>query len=663
MAKIKRAQANESAAGGVRTVAPYGSWKSAISSDLIVQQSISLSEVRLDGDDIYWVEDRPQEDGRSVIVRAGGPAEGINPQPFSARDEVHSYGGGAWVVDNGNLYFSNFTDGRLYRQDRNTTQPHPITPAPLSLDRNWRYADGFIDRHRNRWIGVREDHTDATQAYPVNTIVAVDLNDSGSSPGTILASGHDFFSSPRLSPDGNRLAWLAWDHPNMPWTSTTLYVVALDHAGIPTGEPAAVAGGGEISLFQPEWAPDGSALFYVSDQSSWWNIYSYDVSHSTTRCIQAMAAEFGRAQWRFGMSTYAFAGPGRVVAAYVKDGLMSLASLDLVAGQINRFELPFTDVSSVRADARGRVVFCGGAPDTPMSVVRLDLNSGAHLILKQATDATHDPNVKRFFTAVTPVRFPTTGRRNAYALYYPPANPDFTAPKGDRPPLFVRCHGGPTAAAPSALDLRIHYWTSRGIAVADVNYSGSTGYGRRYRNRLHRRWGIVDVDDCVNAAKYLAARRGTDRRRSIISGGSAGGYTTLAALTFRKYFAGGASYYGVSDISALTKDTHKFEAHYLDWLIGPYPKDQKTYRARSPLFHAERVSKPVIFFQGDEDPIVPPNQAEKMVKALRRRKIPAGYLLFAGERHGFRMAANIKRALDAELYFYATEVFRTKLLF
>jgi dipeptidyl aminopeptidase/acylaminoacyl peptidase len=363
------------------------------------------------------------------------------------------------------------------------------------------------------------------------------------------------------------------------------------------------------------------------------------------------------------MSTYAFAGPDQVVAAYVKNGLTSLARLDLAGARITKLDVPFTEISSVRADGSGRVVFCGGAPDMPTSVVRLDLASGARAILKQATDAANDPNVRRFFTAVTSVTFPTTKRRKAYALYYPPANPDFSAAKGNRPPLFVKCHGGPTAAASTALDLRIHYWTSRGIAVIDVNYGGSTGYGRRYRDLLHRSWGVVDVDDCIAAARYLEARRRTDRKRSVMSGSSAGGYTTLAALTFHRYFAGGASYYGVGDVSALAKDRHKFEAHYLDWLIGPYPRDRKVYRARSPVFHAARLSKPVIFFQGDKDPIVPPIQAEKMVTALRRRKISAGYLLFAGESHGFRRAANIKRALDAELYFYATEVFRTKLLF
>jgi len=646
---------------GSPAVAPYGSWKSPITSNLITRQSIKLSEVRLDGNDIYWLEDRPQENGRCVIVRA--PNSPINSAPYSARTEVHTYGGGAWIVDDGNLYFSNLPDGRLYRQDRNIAQPQPITPAPPSPERNWRYADGVIDRSRNRWVGVREDHTDPNRDYPDNAIVAVPLSGPVSSAGIVLASGHDFYSSPRLSLDCKQLAWLAWDHPNMPWTASTLYMVALDDDGTPTGKPAEIAGGDQVSLFQPEWSPDGLALFYVSDEGGWWNIYRYDLDTRAARCITPMQAEFARAQWNFGMSMYAFAGSDRMVAAYVRNGLTSLARLDLGSGQFIKLDLPFTEISSVRADAQDRAVFCAGAPDTPPSIVQLDLGTGALHLLKQATDVGNNTELKRFFTTVKPISFPTKGRKKAYGLFYPPANPDFVAPKNELPPLVVKCHGGPTSASSTMLDLRIQYWTSRGIAVVDVNYSGSTGHGRAYRNGLRRAWGIVDVDDCINAAKFLARRRSVDRKRSVIAGGSAGGYTTLAALTFRNYFAGGASYYGISDISALAKDTHKFEAHYLDWLIGPYPQARKAYRARSPIFHVQHLSSPVIFFQGDKDPVVPPDQAEKMVRALRHRKIPAGYLLFAGEGHGFKKAENIERALDAELYFYSANVFRTRLVF
>jgi dipeptidyl aminopeptidase/acylaminoacyl peptidase len=421
-----------------------------------------LSEVRLDGNDIYWLEDRPQENGRCVIVRA--PNSPINSAPYSARTEVHTYGGGAWIVDDGNLYFSNLPDGRLYQQDRNIAQPQPITPAPPSPERNWRYADGLIDRSRNRWVGVREDHTDPNRDYPDNAIVAVPLSGPVSSAGIVLASGHDFYSSPRLSLDCKQLAWLAWDHPNMPWTASTLYMVALDDDGTPTGKSAEIAGGDQVSLFQPEWSPDGLALFYVSDESGWWNIYRYDLDTRAARCITPMQAEFARAQWNFGMSMYAFAGSDRMVAAYVRNGLTSLARLDLGSGQFIKLDLPFTEISSVRADAQDRAVFCAGAPDTPPSIVQLDLGTGALHLLKQATDVGNNTELKRFFTTVKPISFPTKGRKKAYGLFYPPANPDFVAPKNELPPLVVKCHGGPTSAASTMLDLRIQYWTSRGIA-------------------------------------------------------------------------------------------------------------------------------------------------------------------------------------------------------
>lgn len=630
-------------------LASYGFWKSPITSDLIVAKSIGLSEVRLDGNDTYWLESRPEEGGRSVVVRHG---EDVTPSPWNVRTRVHEYGGGAWTVAEGVLFFSHDLDRRLYRIGPGAA------PVPLTPEGAWRYADGVIDARRRQWIGVREDHT-ATGHEPVNTIVSIPLSGRALESGRVLASGHDFYSSPCLSPDGRWLAYLAWDHPRMPWMGTTLYTAALAEDGTPA-DPVAIAGGERESVFQPEWTPDGSALILVSDRTGWWNLYQHSFATRRTEPLAPMNAEFGRPQWVFGMSAYAFAGPGRLVCSYISQGLGRLATVDLASGRLTPIETPYTDFSSIRA--RGdRVVFRGGSAAAPASIVELDLNSGETKVLKESTAT--DVAVARFFTDVRPIEFPTAGNRTAFGLYYPAHNPDYAAPEDEKPPLLVKCHGGPTSAASSTLDLRIQYWTSRGISVLDVNYGGSTGYGREYRERLDGNWGIVDVDDCVNGARHLAAQGLVDGGRSVITGGSAGGYTVLAALAFHDHFRGGASHYGVSDLAALAQDTHKFESRYLDSLIGPYPERADLYRERSPIFHVDRLSAPVIFFQGDEDMVVPVSQTELMVEALRQKGVAVGYLLFAGEQHGFRKSGNIKRSLDAELYFYAVNVFRIGLQF
>jgi dipeptidyl aminopeptidase/acylaminoacyl peptidase len=644
-------------------IGPYGTWKSPITSDLIVAQSTGLSEVRIDGEDIYWLESRPHEAGRCVVVRyvpGSSFNEDINPEPFNVRSRVHEYGGGAWTVSAGTTFFSNYSDGRLFRMERGGHWPYPLTP-----EGSYRYADGIIDVRRRRWVGVREDHGGA--AEPVNTLVWIDIDhgtfgfDGESSGGIIIASGHDFYSSPQLSPDGRWLAFLAWDHPNMPWTGTGLYVMQLDPNGMPVGTPLLVGGGEHESIFQPSWAPDGSALFCVSDRSGWWNLYRQK-SRSPAEALAPMEAEFGQAQWVFGMSTYAFTGTGRVICSYVSKGLGTLAAIDLQSGALTKIDVPFTDFSSVRAKGN-RVVFRGGSDSGPASIVVLNSDSGTTEVLKQSTNVADDAEVSKYFSHVVPIEFPTSEGKTAFGIYYPAQNPDYAADENERTPLLVKCHGGPTSSASSSLDLRIQYWTSRGIAVLDVNYGGSTGYGREYRDRLNSNWGIVDVDDCVNGALFLAEQGKVDRDRCVITGGSAGGYTTLAALTFRDFFRGGASHYGVSDPAALARDTHKFESRYLDSLIGPWPEREDLYKERAPIAHTESLSAPVIFFQGDDDKVVPPNQTELMVEALKSKGTPVGYLLFSGEGHGFRKAENMKRALDAELYFYAVNVFRTGLTF
>ena len=650
--------------------APFGSWRSPITSDLIVAQSISLQDVLLDGPDVYWVEGRPQESGRFVLVRRqpDGTVTDLNPPPLNARTRVHEYGGGGVTVASGVAYLSHFADQRLYRIAPGAP-PAPLTPPfpdPGKPDVSLRYADGRIDGARNLWIGVRQDHLGSVKE-PHNTVVAVDLVNGG--PGVVLIQGNDFYSNPRLSPDGKRLAWLTWNHPNMPWVGTELWVG--DFAGSEVLAAKKVAGGPAESVFQPEWNPDGR-LYFISDRSGWWNLYRAEADGVVT-AVSPRKAEFGLPQWSFGLSTYAFLSDREAICTYSEAGLGRLARHDLSSGTLTPFDLPFTEYGSIRALGK-RVAFRAGSPTTPPAVVLLDPDTKVTTILRSAGG--DDPAIKNYLTVPQPIEFPTTSGRTAFGLYYPPHNPVFTPSDGELPPLVVKCHGGPTASASSTLDLRIQFWTSRGVAVVDVDYGGSTGYGREYRDRLHLTWGVIDVQDCAAAVRFLVDKKLADGNRAVITGGSAGGYTTLACLTnadptIREVFHAGGSHYGVSDPEALAKETHKFESRYLDWLIVPYvdsdPKVQErnrqVYRDRAPIHHADRLSVPVTFFQGTEDKIVPPNQTEVMVEAVRRKGIPVGYLLFEGEQHGFRQAGNIKRALDAELYFYSILIFQAGLMF
>jgi dipeptidyl aminopeptidase/acylaminoacyl peptidase len=623
----------------VKRVEPYGTWTSPITSELVVAETIGLGEIRLDGEDVYWTEMRPSEGGRTVLVQRtpDGAVVDVTPPEFNVRSRVHEYGGAAWTVAGGTVYFSNWQDQRLYRQDPGQA-PRPITP-----EGELRYANGVLDQRRGRMICVREDHTVAGMEA-TNTLVALDLD--GVRDAQVLVSGHDFYASPRLSPDGTRLAWLAWNHPNMPWNGTELWVaeVASDGA-IESAER--IAGGTDESIFQPEWSP-GGVLYFVSDQSGWWNLCR--MSGGCSEPLVAMEAEFGLPQWVFGMSTYAIEAEDSLICAYTQEGIWHLARLDASRGELFPLEIPYSEVTQVRA-APGRVLFRAGSPSEPMSVVELDLGTKELRVLRRSSELAVAAS---YISIPQPVEFPTGGGLTAHGLYYPPQNRDVKGPRAERPPLLVMSHGGPTGSTGSTLKLPIQFWTSRGIAVLDVNYGGSTGYGRSYRERLDGQWGIVDVEDCVNGARFLVERDEVDGQRLLIRGGSAGGYTTLCALAFHDLFAAGASYYGVSDLEALARETHKFESRYLDRLVGAYPERRDLYLARSPIHAVENLSCPVIFFQGLEDRVVPPNQAERMLEALRAKGLPVAYVPFEGEQHGFRRAENIKRALDAELYFYAT---------
>jgi dipeptidyl aminopeptidase/acylaminoacyl peptidase len=637
--------------------APYGSWKSPITSDLVVAGSLRLGEIRLDGENLYWSEGRPTEGGRIVIVKrsADGAIADVTPPEFNVRTRVHEYGGGSFIVAEGVIYFSNFADQRLYRQVLNSVQngiqngvPEPITPEGQT-----RYADAVLDRQRDRLICVREDHRNIvpessheSSHEPSNEIVAVALTGDGLDAGQVLVSGEDFYASPRLSPDGSRLAWLSWNHPNMPWDGTELWVADVKPDGT-LGDRTLVTGGLSESIFQPEWSPDGR-LYFIGDRTGWWNLYRWN-SDQEIEPLCERAGEFGLPLWNFVMTTYGFESADSLLCTYSEAGAFHFARLDLNRLALTEVETEYGAIAGLQVQGN-TAAFIGGCGTRPSAIVRFELATGKATELRQASQLTIDPG---YLSEPEFIEFPTENGLTAFGIYYAPKNQDFVAPDGDRPPLLVKSHGGPTAATSSTLSPSIQYWTSRGIAVLDVNYGGSTGYGRAYRERLKGQWGIVDVDDCANGAQYLVAQGLVDGDRLCIDGGSAGGYTTLAALAFRDVFKAGASLYGVSDLEALARDTHKFEARYLDSLIGKYPEEQQTYVARSPIHHIDRLSCPIIFFQGAEDKIVPPNQAEMMVDALKAKGLPVAYLLYEGEQHGFRKAENIKRTLDGELYFYA----------
>ncbi|MEH1780373.1 MAG: S9 family peptidase [Nostoc sp.] len=617
-------------------VASYGSWKSPITTDLITARTIGFGQIALDGEDIYWSELRPSEQGITVVVKrnANNQIQDITPVEFNVRSSVHEYGGNSFLVVDGTVYFSNFADQRLYCQNINT-EPRAITPLVAV-----RYADGIFDRQRHRIICVSEDHAIAGRE-PINTLVSLGL-EGDSKP---LVSGNDFYASPRLSPDGSRLAWLTWNHPNMPWDGTQLWIGELlaDGCLVHTQQ---IAGGLNESIFQPEWSNDGN-LCFISDRTGWWNLYSWQ--DGEIQALTQMEAEFGRPQWLLGTSTYAFESANRIICTYTQKGSWHLASLDTTTTQLKQLPTPYTEISGIQATP-GRVVFRASSPTELSAIVQLDLATEKIEVLRCSSDVNIDAG---YLSLPQQIEYPTAKGQTGYAIFYPPQNRDYTAPETEKPPLIVKSHGGPTAAASSNLSFSIQYWTSRGIAVLDVNYGGSTGYGREYRQRLDGQWGIVDVDDCVFGARYLVEQGIVDGERLAISGGSAGGYTTLCALTFRNTFKAGASYYGVSDLEALARDTHKFESRYLEHLIGAYPQQRQIYQQRSPINFTDRLACPVIFFQGLEDKVVPPNQTQAMVTALRAKGLAVAYVPFEGEQHGFRKAENMKKSLEAELYFYS----------
>jgi dipeptidyl aminopeptidase/acylaminoacyl peptidase len=622
-------------------IAPYGSWQSPITADEIVADSIGIGSIVVDGTDIYWLESRPQEGGRSTIVRrsADGRITDITPPEYNVRTFVHEYGGAPYTVMGGQVYFSNSSDGCLYSQNLHEDR---LRVRQLTFDKTKRYADCIVDTRRQQLICVQEEH-DSSAHEPLNTIVSISL--SNPKAIRVLVGGCDFYAAPRLTPDGTKLAWLSWNHPNLPWDGTNLQVATLMGKG-ELSQPNLIAGGANEAIFQPQWSSNDT-LYFISDRTGWGNLYRWH--HGTVEDICHLDAEFSLPQWVFGMSTYALLGKNRIVCTYTKSGIWYLALINTITKHATPLNLKYTDISSVRSIGNS-LVCCAASVSQPSQLISIDFLTQKRQIIKRSSQINIDPG---YLSVPKSIEYLTADGFTAHAFYYPPTNQDYTPDPMEKPPLLVKSHGGPTAATSTQLNLKVQYWTSRGFAVVDVNYGGSTGYGKAYRHRLDGNWGIVDVDDCTQAAVYLAEQGLVDVDRMAISGGSAGGYTTLCALTFRDVFKAGASYYGVSDLASLAKDTHKFESRYLDRLVAPYPSGASVYADRSPLHFTDRLSCPTIFFQGLQDKVVPPNQAEMMVTALKDKGVPVAYITFPQEQHGFRQGENIKRALTGEFYFYS----------
>lgn len=624
------------------TTALFGSWKSPITSALLTSSGIGFTELHFSNGNLYWLESRPDDAGRVAIVRCRlgeAPSDAIPPE-FSARTRVHEYGGGAYFVHGDTLFFSNFKDQRLYRYEPGAT-PHAITPDPPE-PASLRYADGRVTPDGRTIICVRERHEAEREA--INEIVSFAADGSGSVE--IILQGYDFYSFPRIRPDGRKIAWTCWRHPYMPWDGTELWVGDFDGSRS-VSNPRKIAGSSTESILQPEWGPDGE-LYFISDRTGWWNLYSE--RSGNVAAVLEIEAEVGVPQWLFGYVRYAFLSNQRVACIVNRNGLEEVLVLDTRSRKRRTLPLPYSTISYLQTDGKDQLFVTGSSASKAAEVAAFDLTTDKHQVLKRSLNIPLDNG---YLSIPEPIEFPTAKNQTAFAFFYRPLNKDFAEPAGTLPPLVVMSHGGPTSATTAALRMSVQYWTSRGFAVVDVNYGGSTGYGRAYRERLKGQWGIVDVEDCINAARYLEKRGEVDGKRMAIRGGSAGGYTTLCALVFHNVFAAAASYFGVADLEALAQDTHKFEAKYEHGMVGPYPEMAELYKQRSPVHFADRLSCPVILLQGLEDKVVPPSQAEIMIAALRAKKLPFAYVVFPTEGHGFREAANIKRSIEAEFYFYS----------
>ena len=645
----------------MKTIFPYGVWPSAISAELVARASPAIDQPSFDchpdrathaDQPIYWLQSQPENNGRNTVFcrQSDGAVNDLLPSQFSVRSRVHEYGGACYLVVGGTLYFVAAHDQRIYRHqlesDANSA-PEALTPD----DQGYRFADLHYDHRYRRLLCIGEQHNALdTNPEPRNFIAAIPLT----APYGVqtLVNGADFYAYPRISPDGGQLCWISWNHPAMPWDGTELGLADVNEDGT-VSEPRLVAGAPEESIFQPRWSKTG-VLYFVSDRSNWWNLYRIEADGSTTS-ICPMAAEFATPLWTLGMSTYSLMDDGSIACAFSQNGQWHLGLIDGHCGKLHIQKAPFTEITGLCSNGYA-LCFVGASPESGNQLVLWDFAS-AQIKALAPTNNESDANIDTaWYSKPQALTFATAGGHHSHAFYYPPCNPNYQGPADAKPPLIVVCHGGPTGATSSALNLKLQFWTSRGFAVLDVNYRGSTGYGRRYRNLLKGQWGVADVEDVTAGAQHLVDLGLADPERLIIRGSSAGGFTALAALTFANTFKAGASYYGIGDLEALARDTHKFESHYLEGLVGPYPEQIDLYHRRSPVHHIEHLNCPAIFFQGLEDKVVSPSQAEAMVSALKARRIKTAYVSFATEGHGFRQAENLAKAISKELNFY-TELF------
>ncbi len=617
---------------------PFGSWSSPVTAELVAKQGVRLGHMQVFEGRVYWLESRPQEQGRGVIVCCDGQSKtDVTPEDMSVRTKVHEMGGGDFLVCQLGIFFVNAIDQAVYLTD---TSGNTKAITTVSDDKSvWRFADFSITPDLAFLFSVRERH----DISPVkNELVSIELK---TGEVRVVAEGHDFYSFPRVSPQGHRLCWTCWNHPQMPWDGTELWVADIHRDGS-VNAAHKVCGGEHESIYQPAWSPDG-VLHFVSDRSGWWNLYSF--RDGVLNALTPTDNDCGIPQWVFGTSSYCFASESDIYFAFFEEGQQQLAHLDVDTGHIEPLELPFREYPGQLQFDSNKLYMQAGGPALPLSVFEVELSSGHYRDLVGDGEL---PVPIDFVSIAKPVRFTSASGYQSHGFFYEPLHPEFCGLDDEKPPLLVMSHGGPTGHTSSSLNWQIQYWTTRGFAVVDVNYAGSTGFGREYRDLLNEQWGINDVNDCVYAARYLVEDELVDGDRLMIRGGSAGGFTTLCALAFFDDFAAGMSRYGVADLEALAKDTHKFEARYLDNLVGPYPEARSVYQERSPIHHASELSCPILILQGADDPIVPPSQSQELVKALAEKDIPHAYIEFEGEGHGFRKQENIVRALQAELSFY-----------